>query len=173
MHTRVHARPMLALMCLLLPASASAATPAKPSEEAPALAAVRGGQNLCYSASVLVNDKKDAALVTMAETQLAAALKGLGLKALQYDAADTCDRELYFSFSVDVDGEPTIYQDFLTVYSYVANDGKVELPMAQIWRDGMYGGNKKVLTRAEYTKTMTDDLKTLLDEVKVDYASLK
>ncbi|GGR30914.1 hypothetical protein [Deinococcus ruber] len=166
--------PLLALtaFCALWP-TASAADAPKPSVSAPALAALHSGQNLCYSASIHVNGNSDAVLIRQAETRLASAISALNLKATQYDASPTCDRELIFFFDVDIDGAPTIYQDALSVFSYVATDGKLTLPQAQIWRDGHYGGNTKVLSAAEYTKTMSDDLEALLTELKTDDASLK
>ena len=165
--------PLLALsvFCSLWPAASAADAP-KPSVSAPALGALHSGQNLCYSASIHVNGSKDAALIGQAETRLASALTALKLKATQYDASPTCDRELIFFFDVDIDGAPTIYQDALSVFSYVATDGRLPLPQAQIWRDGHYGGNTKVLSAAEYTKTMSDDLEALLAELKTDDASL-
>ncbi len=161
------------VLLLTLTGAVRAQATSKVSAEAPALAALKQGQSLCYSADIYVNDHKDAALSTQAEATLLATLKGFSLTAMQYDAAKTCDREVYYAFSVDVDGAPTIYQAALSVRSYVANDGDLELPMAQIWRDGTYGGDSKVLSQDSYAKVASENLEQLLEELKTDYASLK
>lgn len=144
----------------------------EPSDNAAALEVLRQGGVLCYSADVTVDDETDAALNRQAEAIMIKTLNGLYLKATQYDAAETCDRELLFTFQLDVDGAPTLYNDDLKLHSYVATDGDVELDSVTVWSNGFWGGDGKVLSRAAYTKKMQEHLVAMLAQFTTDYRSL-
>ena len=143
------------------------------SPDAKALQILKQDGVLCYSALVTVNDKNDAALSKQAEAIMLKTFNGLYLKATQYDAADTCDRELIYTFEVDAAGPPTIYTDDLKLHTYVATDGETSLPSATVWSDGYWGGNAAVWKAATYTKKMTDHLVTMMGQFATDYRSLK
>ncbi|WP_425145881.1 hypothetical protein [Deinococcus sp.] len=162
---------LLPLLCGSLLGSSALAADASP--DAKALAVLKQTGLLCYSAIITVNDKTDAALGKQAEAIMLKTFSGLYLKATQYDAADTCDRELIYTFDVDAAGAPTIYTDDLKLHTYVATDGDTTLPSATIWSDGYWGGDAKVWSRATFTKKMTDHLVTMMSQFATDYRSLK
>ncbi|MGI8748380.1 MAG: hypothetical protein ACR2J4_08555, partial [Deinococcus sp.] len=141
--------------------------------DAPVLEVLGRGAPLCYSASAIVGGKDDSDLAAQAEDRLAGALRELGLKATRAEDADVCDRELSFSFSVDIDGPPTIYLDSLTLYSYIARESGVTIPQARLWRDGEYGGDVRVLGRAAFTREMHSALGDLLGGFALDYRSVR
>lgn len=147
-------------------------TLAAPSSSAPSLAILAQSGTLCYSANIIVNDKTDAALNKQAEAIMLKTLNGLTLSAKQYDAADSCDRELIFDFSIDNAGAPTIYTDDLKLDSYAATDGPVQLKRATVWTDGYWGGDAKVFSTATFTKKIQDHLTQMLSKFTVDYRSV-
>ena len=159
------------LTVLVLPLI-SGLTLAVPSASAPSLAILTQSKGLCYSAGITVNDKLDPALSKQAEAIMFKTLTGLTLTAKQYDAADTCDRELIFAFSIDTAGAPTIYNDELKLVSYTATDGPLQLKRATVWTDGYWGGDAKVFSAATLTKKMQDNLVSLLAEFTADYRSV-
>jgi predicted nucleotide-binding protein (sugar kinase/HSP70/actin superfamily) len=159
------------LISLALPLI-SGLTLAAPSASAPALAILAQSSALCYSADVTVNDKTDAALSKQAEAIMLKTLNGLALSAKQYDAADTCDRELIFNFNVDNAGAPTIYIDSLRLETYNATDGSIQLKDASVWRSSYWGGDAKVYSAATFTKKMQDNLVSMLGEFTTDYHSI-
>jgi hypothetical protein len=163
-------RPLMALSVVALASSTALAVTA--SKNANALKIVSQDGVLCYSADVTVNDKSDAALNKQAEAIMVKTFTGLSLSATQYDDADTCDRELIYTFSVDVSGAPTIYNDDLKLHSYVTKDGDVELDSVTAWSNGYWGGDAKIWSRATYTKKMTDNLSTMLSQFAADYRSI-
>ena len=170
MHTPKTVRSAL-LVCLplsLLSGSSLAST----SMFAPSLAVLAQDSVLCYSAEVSVNDKPNVALSRQAQAIMLKTLNGLALSARQDNALDSCDRQLFFSFSVDNAGAPTIFNDELKLITFTATDGGVELKPAIIWTDGFWGGNIKVLSPAVYTATMQKDLVKLLSEFTADYRKL-
>ena len=160
--------PVLSGFSLMGTALAADASP-----DAKALQILKQTGVLCYSAVVTVNDKTDAALSKQAEAIMVKTFNGLYLKATQYDAADSCDRELIYTFEIDVAGEPTIYTDDLKLHTYVATDGETSLPSATVWSDGYWGGNATVWSRATYTKKMQDHLVAMMSQLATDYRSLK
>ena len=159
----------LAMLALLL---ISGPTRAAPSTTAPSLAILVQNGTLCYSASIIVNDKTDAVLGKQAEAIMLKTLNSLAFKAKQYDTADSCDRELIFSFSIDNAGAPTVYTDDLKLHSYIATEGPVELVRATVWTDGYWGGDVKVFSIATLTKRMQDDLTQMLSKFTTDYRSV-
>ncbi|GGR04471.1 hypothetical protein [Deinococcus ruber] len=161
----------LAVLCTL-PLLSGLALAATPSPDAKALAVLKQDGVLCYSAIITVNDKTDDALSKQAEAIMLKTFNGLYLKATQYDAADTCDRELIYTFEVDAAGPPTIYTDDLKLHTYVAVDGETSLPSATIWSDGYWGGNAAVWKPATYIKKMQDHLVTMMGQFATDYRSL-
>ena len=164
-------RHLTALSILALFPALALAAPA-PSQGAKALAILAQDGAFCYSAEVMVNDKVDAVLSRQAEAVMVKTFGGLGLKAAQYDKADTCDRELIYTFNADVAGAPTLYNDDLRLHSYVATDGDIELASATVWSQGYWGGDAKLWTRATYTKKMTDNLVTMMAQFSADYRSV-
>jgi hypothetical protein len=163
-------RLFMVLSALALASSTAHAVTA--SKNAGAVKIITQDGVLCYSADVTVNDKSDAALNKQAEAVMLKTFTGLSLSATQYDAADTCDRELIYTFSVDVSGAPTIYNDDLKLHSYVTKDGDVELDSVTAWSNGYWGGDAKVWSRATYTKKMTENLSTMLAQFTADYRSI-
>ncbi len=144
----------------------------EPSANAPALKILAQDGVLCYSAEVQVNDKADAALSKQAEAIMVKTFSGLALKAVQYDAADTCDSELIYSFGIDVAGAPSIYNDDLKLHSYVAMVGDEKLDSVTVWSAGYWGGDAKLWTRATYIKKMQDNLVKMLAQFTADYRSV-
>ncbi|MGY2894943.1 hypothetical protein [Deinococcus sp. UYEF24] len=163
---------MTRALTILLLASVSGAALATPTSSAPALALLAQSGALCYSAHVQVNHKPDATLSKQAEAMMSKSLKALALNAKQYDAADTCTRQIVFDFSIDTAGAPTIYNDELRLETYGAAEGDIDLKRAIIWTDGYTGGNGKVLSPATYTKVIMDHLGKLLPEFSEDYRSV-
>ena len=139
---------------------------------APSLAVLAQDSVLCYSAEVRINDKLSVALSRQAQAIMLKTLNGLALSARQDNALDSCDRQLFFSFSVDNAGAPTTFNDELKLITFTATDGGVELRPAIIWTDGFWGGNAKVLSPVTYTKMMQNDLVKLLSEFTADYRSI-
>lgn len=162
-------RSALAVCSLLL---VSGFTLAAPNSSAPSMVILAQSGTLCYSANITVNDKTDVALSKQAEAIMLKTLNGLALSATQYDAADTCDRELIFAFSVANAEAPTVYTNTLELDSYSATDGPVKLIRATVWTEGYWGGNAKVFSHATYTEKMQDDLMRLLSKFTADYRSV-
>ncbi len=169
MHTSRIIRSALAvcslpvLSCLML---------AAPSSSAPSMGILAQSGTLCYSANITINDNTDAALSKQAEAIMLKTLHGLALSATQYDAADTCDRELIFVFSVANAEAPTVYTNTLELDSYSATDGPVKLIRATVWTEGYWGGDAKVLSPTTYTRRMQTDLARLLSKFTADYRSV-
>lgn len=159
--------PLLALS-LLSPLSLAAA-----SGQAPALEILKRTGTLCYSTLVAVNGKEDDDLIKSSSAQLASRLHDLGLDAQPF--SQDCDREVIFSFEVDVDGAPSVYTDNLRVVTYAATDvlTHVDLDSAVVWREGYWGGAAGVYSREEYSKRINDQLEKLFNKLKIDYLSLK
>ena len=170
MHTSKTIRSALLvwLPLSLLPGSALAST----SMFAPSLAVLAQDSVLCYNAEVRINDKLSVALSRQAQAIMLKTLNGLALSATQDNALDSCDRQLFFSFSVDTAGAPTTFNDELKLLTFTATDGGVELKPAIIWTDGFWGGNARVLSLAAYSATMQKDLVKLLSEFTADYRSV-
>ncbi|WP_407569104.1 hypothetical protein [Deinococcus altitudinis] len=159
-------------LTVLALAMVSSLTFAAPSAAAPSLAILAQSGALCYSAHVTVNNKTDVSLSKQAEAILSKTLNGLALSAKQYDAADTCTRQLVFDFGIDNAGAPTIYNDELRLETYGATEGSTDLKRAIIWTDGYWGGDVKVLSAAAFTKKMLDQLGQLLPKFTADYRSV-
>lgn len=154
---------LLALSCVSL---------AEPSFRAPNLGALTLGEDLCYDAIVYVDDREDTAKNLRAETQLAAALKGLGLRAAEFDDADTCDRVLKFIFQADNDGPPMLFHAALQVDSYVAFDSRRAVNIATVWQRNNWGGYRSEVAAATISEEMTKTLTNLLQIFKDDFRSL-
>ena len=155
---------LLALSCTSL---------AEPSTRAANLAALNLGEALCYDATVQLNKKTDVAKERAAETQIAAALKGLGLRATEFDAADVCDRVLLFDFNMDNIGSPMIYKSSLSVESLVAVDSDVDINVATVWEVLYWGGDRTQISTAEASQLFNRKLTDALGHFKEDYRSLK
>ena len=165
-------RTIAALSVLVLsPLSLVAAAP-QPTEGAAALKILSQEGQFCYSAEVTVNDTVNTALSQQAEATMLKTFSGLGLSAIQYDQAASCDRELIYTFGIDVAGAPSLYNDDLKLHSYVASDGDVKLDSATVWSQGYWGGDAKVWSKATYTKKMVDNLVTMMAQFTADYRSL-
>ena len=170
MHT---SRTVRSALVVWLPLSLfSGSVLAAPSNSAPSLVILAQSGILCYSANITVNDNTDAALSKQAEAIMLKTLNGLALSATQYDAADTCDRELIFAFSVANAEAPSVYTNTLELDSYSATDGPVKLIRATVWTEGYWGGDAKVLSHATYTMKMQNDLVKLLSKFTADYRSV-
>ena len=163
-------KPLLVTLGLAL----SAASLAAPTPYAPNLRALlQPKQVLCYDAVVEVDGKADTAKEQKAETQLAALLKGLGLTAVEYDAAEACDRVLSFEMIVDNNGAPGIYQGSLPLHTFNGLDENVTLKIATIWDDRNWGGVRGTFTNAEISAKYNALLTGFLRTFKGDFTSVK
>ena len=160
-----------ALAVCLLPLF-SGFTLAAPSMFAPSLAILTQSGVLCYSAEISVNDNINALLSKQAEAIMLKTLNGLALSARQDNALDACDRQLFFTFSIDNAGAPTTFDDTLELITFTATDGPIELKPAIVWTDGFWGGDAKVFSPVTYTKKMQNDLVKLLSKFTADYRSI-
>ena len=160
-----------ALTASLLPLC-SGLTLAAPGMFAPSLVILTQPEVLCYSANVSVNDKTSVVLSRQAEAIMLKTLNGLALSARQDNALDSCDRQLFYTFSVDNAGAPTMFNDTLELISFTATDGPVELKPAIVWTDGFWGGDPKVFSPVTYTGKMKSDLVKLLSKFTADYRSV-
>lgn len=137
----------------------------------PGIKILDGKAVLCYGAVVEVNHVRNDALGTQADTVLASVLSDLKLKAKRYDGK--CDRLLMFTFQIIFDGPPSVYSDDLKLVSYTTTDRKSDRPLAEVtvWREGMYGGEVRILTPEEYTGKMLTHLQAMLELFKTDFIS--
>jgi len=160
-------RRLLALAALL-PLTAHAA----PSVRAPNLAALHQGQILCYDAIVEIDRREDAAKVRQAEEQIAAALRGLGLRAQEFDAAERCHRVLAFTFRMNNIGAPMLYRASLELQTLMAYDGDVDINIATIWDAAHWGADRQEVTPARVSALFREILTEQLQTFKDDYRSL-
>ncbi|MCP2015144.1 hypothetical protein L1280_002305 [Deinococcus sp. HSC-46F16] len=160
-------RRLLALAALLLPTVHAA-----PSVRAPNLAVLNQGQILCYDAIVEIDRKEDAAKVGRAEEQIAAALKGLGLRAQEFDAAERCHRVLSFTFEMDNVGAPMLYKASLELQSLMAYDGDVNTNIVTVWEAEHWGADRGEITPARVSSIFSEVLTEELQTFKDDYRSL-
>ena len=165
-------KPTAALSVLVLSSLSLVVAAPQPTQGAAALKILSQDGQFCYSAEVTVNDTLDAALSQQAEATMVKTFTGLGLNAVQYDQAANCDRELIYTFGIDVAGAPSLYNDDLKLHSYVASDGDVQLDSVTVWSQGYWGGDAKVWSKATYTKKMVDNLVTMMAQFTADYRSL-
>ena len=170
MHT---SRTVRSTLVVWLPLSLfSGSVLAAPSNSAPSLVILAQSGILCYSASITVNDNTDAALSKQAEAIMLKTLNGLALSATQYDAADTCDRELIFAFSVANAEAPSVCTDALELDSCSATSGTARLVRATVSTRGCWGGDARMLSHANYTMKTRNDLVRLLSKFTADYRSV-
>ena len=163
-------KKMLLSVVLLAVASTSGAAP---TVRAPNLAALNLGEALCYDAFVQVDKKRDPGKEKAAETQIGAALKGLGLRATEMDVAEVCDRILLFDFNMDNIGAPMIYKASLSLESLVATDSDVEPNFATVWEVLYWGGDRREISTADVSRQFNTKLTEALQMFKDDYRSLK
>lgn len=146
---------------------------AAPSSRAPSLQVLNLGEALCYEANVEVDKKADLAKERAAETQMGAALKGLGVRATEYDAAEVCDRVLVFDLKMNNVGAPMIYKSSLSLESLVATDSGVDVGLATVWEILYWGGNRGEVSAAEISRIFNEKLTDGLQQFKDDYRSLR
>ncbi|KEF34526.1 MULTISPECIES: hypothetical protein [Deinococcus] len=160
-------RRLLALTALLPPTVHAA-----PTVRAPNLAALNQGQILCYDAIVEIDRREDAPKVRQAEEQIAAALRGLGLRAQEFDAAERCHRVLAFTFRMNNIGAPMLYKASLELQTLMAYDGDVDINVATIWDTEHWGADRQEVTPARVSALFREILTEQLQTFKDDYRSL-
>lgn len=158
---------MTGMSAVLLGATAQA----KPGLHSPNLAVLSDGGRLCYDAVAKVDTKESAAYIKTAETRLKTMLSGLGIKANELDATDTCDRILSIYFSMDNNGAPAIATIQMELMSALTLDNDREMNWAIIWRDDGWTASKGILTKTEIDKEFDKLITSMFSSFKEDYAA--
>lgn len=139
--------------------------------QAPNLRVLGDGGRLCYDALATVDGKESAAYVKAAETRLKTMLTGLGLRADELDAAESCDRILTLAFEMDNEGAPAIATVKLDLISALSLDNDQALRWAILWRDDGWSAQKGIMTKTEIDKEFDKMIGWMFTSFKEDYAA--